>query len=164
MAAMMIGEMRWKNNPYIGWRLRAGGIISTLYLLILGMFEAYSAAATALDRNRAFPIWEPHLGWGLFVLPCVLIASLFLLHGRRSGLGFSLVILNLCLYAGFLIFESIVHRGQPASNHAVWEVGGFWAALFVGAVLPALCLKTKTQAIFDPQSVFKSTSTEASVQ
>ena len=105
-----------ENNPQIGWRLRAGGIISTLYLLIFGMFEAYSAAATALDRNTAFPIWEPHLGWGLFVLPCVLIASLFLLHGRRSGLGFSLLVLNLCLYAGFLIFESIVYRGQPASN------------------------------------------------
>jgi hypothetical protein len=62
--------------------------------------------------------------------------------------------LNLCLYADFLIFESIVYRGQPASNQAVWEVGGFWAALFVTALLAALCLKIKTQAIgfWFPQS------------
>ncbi len=144
---MMVGEMQLENNPHIGWKLRAGGIISTLYLLIFGAFEAYSAAATALDRNTAFPIWEPLLGWGLFVLPCVLIASLFLLHGRRSGLGFSLVILNVCLYAGFLIFESIVYRGQPTSNQGVWEVGGIYAALFVAALLAALCLKIKAQTI-----------------
>jgi hypothetical protein len=136
-----------EDNPPIGWKLRAGGIVSTIYLLIFGLFEAYSAAATALDRHPAFPIWERHLGWGLFVLPCVLIASLCLLHGRRSGLGLSLVILNLCLYAGFMIFESMVYRGHPASRQAVWEVGGIWATLFVAALLASLRLKIKAQAI-----------------
>ena len=84
LAAMMVEERQMESAPHISWKLRAGGVISILYLIVLGMFEAYSAAATALDRHPAFSSWEPHLGWALFVLPCILIASLFLLHGRRS--------------------------------------------------------------------------------
>lgn len=143
----MVGGDAMEDNPFIGWKLRVGGIISIIYLLIFGLFEAYSAAATALDKNLAFPIWEHYLGWGLFVLPLMLIASLFLLHARRSGLGFWLVILNLCLYSSFMIFESMVYRGQPALRQAVWETGVIWATLFVAALLAALCLKIKAQAI-----------------
>ncbi|HTF67437.1 MAG TPA: hypothetical protein VK638_32635 [Edaphobacter sp.] len=43
-----------EDNPPIGWKLRAGAIVSTIYLLIFGLFEAYSAAATALDRHQRF--------------------------------------------------------------------------------------------------------------
>jgi cell division protein FtsW (lipid II flippase) len=136
-----------ENNPRIGWKLRAGGVISVLYLLLLGTFEAYSAAATALDRRHALTSWEPHLGWALFVLPIILIASLFLLHGRRSRFGFWLVVMNVCLYAGFLIFESVAYDGQPVSKQAVWEVGGVYLALFLVALLAAHFLKNKTQAI-----------------
>jgi len=134
----------WK-NAYADWNRRAGGIISVIYLFIFVLFEVYSAAATALDRNPAFPNWEPLLGWALFVLPCVLLASLFLLHGRRSKLGFLLASGNLCLYACFMVFDSVVYRGTPASRRAVWEVGGMWVALFIAAVLAARFLETKTQ-------------------
>ena len=126
-----------ESNPRLDRKLRVGGIISTLYLLLFGTFETYSAAATALERNPAFPGWERQLGWALFVLPCILIASLFLLRGRRSRIGFSLVIANLCLYAGFMMFEAMNDRGQPTSLQAVWEVGGIWSALFVAALLAA---------------------------
>jgi hypothetical protein len=136
-----------QNNAHIDWKLRAGGGISILYLLLFGMFEAYSAAATALDRYHAITSWEPHLGWALFVLPIILIASLFLLHGRRSRFGFLLVVINLCLYAGFIIFESVAYDGQPASKQTVWEIGGVWSALFLAALLAAHFLKNKTRAI-----------------
>jgi hypothetical protein len=82
----------------------------------------------------------------LFILPCVLLAGLFLFHGRRPKLGFSLVIGNLCLYASFMIFESVAFGGTPASPWAIWEVGGIWAALFLAAVLAAGFLEIKTQA------------------
>ena len=129
------------------WKRRTGRAISVLYLLIFVLFEVYSASATALDRNPAFPSWEHLLGWALFVLPCMLLASLFLLHGRRSKLGFSLVIWNLCLYASFMIFELTASHGIPASHRAMWEVGGVWATLFLVAVLAARFLKVQTPAM-----------------
>jgi hypothetical protein len=140
-----------ENSPHNNWKLRAGRIISTLYLLLFGTFEAYSAAATALDRHPALPSWEPNLGWALFVLPCILIAGLVLLHGRRYRLGFSLIVMNLCLYAGFMLFESMAYRGQPVSQQAVWEVGGIWTALFLAALLAAHFLKTRSQGIVSCQ-------------
>jgi hypothetical protein len=127
------------------WNRRIGGATSVLYLLIFVLFEVYSAAATALDRNPELPSWQHRLGWALLVLPCMLLASLFLLHGKRSKLGFSLAIGNLCLYASFMIFGSTASRGIPASNRAMWEVGGIWATLFIAAVLAARFLNTKTQ-------------------
>jgi hypothetical protein len=136
-----------ENNPHTDWKLRAGGTISILYLLFFGMFEVYSAAATAFDRRHALTSWEPQLGWALFVLPIILIASLFLLHGRRSRFGFWLVVMNVCLYAGFLIFESVAYDGQPVSKQAVWEVGGDYLALLLAALLAAHFLKNRTQAI-----------------
>jgi len=92
------------------------------YLLVFMLFEVYSAAATALDRNARFPSWEPLLGWGHFVLPCVLLISLFLLHGRYARLGFYLVAANLCLYASFMTFEWVVSRGNAPSHGAMLEV------------------------------------------
>jgi exosortase/archaeosortase len=134
-------------NECANWNRRAGGVISILYLLVFVLFEVYSAAATALDRSPAFPTWEPFLGWALFGLPCALLASLFLPDGRHSKLGFSLVAGNLCLYASFIVFESVAYHGTPASRQAVWEVGGIWAALFITAVLAARFLATKTQTM-----------------
>ncbi|MBB5061675.1 hypothetical protein HDF16_006411 [Granulicella aggregans] len=136
-----------ENNPHTVRKLQAGGVISILYLLLIGALEAYSAAATTLDRNSAFPSWEPRLGWALFVLPCILIASLVLLHGRHSRCGYALALMNLCLYAGFMIFEWFAYPGQPASKEAAWQVGGFYSGLFSAALLAARFLKNKTQAI-----------------
>ena len=117
------------------------------YLLVFMLFEFYSAASTALDRNTKFPSWEPLLGWGLFVLPCVLLVSLFLLHGSHARLGFYLVVANLCLYASFITFEWVVSRGNAPSHGAMWEVAGIWAALFATALLAARFLRIKAQAL-----------------
>jgi hypothetical protein len=136
-----------ESNLHTVRKLRAGGVVSIVYLLLIGAFEVYSAAATALDRSSAFPSWEPRMGWALFALPCVLIASLFLLHGRHSRFGYALVLTNLCLYAGFMIFEWLAYKGYPASKEAAWQVGGFYCGLYFAALLAARHLKNKTQAI-----------------
>jgi 4-amino-4-deoxy-L-arabinose transferase-like glycosyltransferase len=129
------------------WKRRTGGVVSTLYLLILVLFELYSASATDLDRNPAFPTREHLLGWALFALPCGLLVSLFLLHGRRSKLGLSLVVGNLCLYASFMIFELTASDGIPASHRAMWELEGIWATLFLAAFLAARFLQTKAETM-----------------
>ena len=55
------------------------------------------------------------------------------------------IIANLCLYASFMIFESVAFAGAPVSHRAEWEVGGIWLMLFLVAVLAARFLETKTQ-------------------
>jgi len=90
---------------HVSWIRRAWGIVCFTWLLVFMLFEVYSAAATALDRNPAFPSWEPILGWFLFVLPSMLFASFFLLRGRHPRLGFYLVVGNLGLYASFMILS-----------------------------------------------------------
>ena len=110
-------------------------------------FRAIRGLQRVRNRSRqesGIPELEHLLGWALFVLPCMLLASLFLLHGRRSKLGFSLVIWNLCLYASFMIFELTASHGIPASHRAMWDVGGIWATLFLVAVLAARFLKIQT--------------------
>jgi hypothetical protein len=136
-----------ESQPDIDWKLRAGGVISVLYLVFFGMFEAYSAAATALDSHVAFPRWEPYLGWALFVLPCILIAGLFLLHGRGSRLGFVLAVISLCLYMSFIIFDLVTHRGHAASQQAVWEDIGIYVTMFLVALAAVYVLKAKNEAI-----------------
>jgi hypothetical protein len=133
------GAMK-KRDP---WNRRAGATISVLYLMIFMLFEVYSATATALETNSRFPGWERLIGWVLFVLPGALLASLFLFHGRHPKLGFSIIIGNLCLYASFMVFESVAFGGTPVSPRTVCEVGAIWAALFLAAVLAARFLETR---------------------
>ena len=125
------------------WNRRAGGVLSVLYLLIFAWFEAFSAIGTALDKNPSFPSWEHLIGWALLVLPSTLLASLFLLHWRRPRLGFLVIVVNLCLYASFMIFESVAFDETPVSPRAIWELSGIWAVLFLTAVLAARFLETK---------------------
>jgi hypothetical protein len=110
------------------WKRRTGGVVSTLYLLIFVLFELYSASATDLDRNPAFPTREHLLGWALFALPCGLLVSLF-------------------LYASFMIFELTASDGIPASHRAMWELEGIWATLFLAAFLAARFLQTKAETM-----------------
>jgi cytochrome bd-type quinol oxidase subunit 2 len=138
------GEALEKNECAYRAR-RVGGFISLGYLLFFVLFEVYSAAATALDRSSEFPTWEHFLGWALFILPCALVVSIVLLHGRHPKLGFALLVGNLCLYASFMVFESVIYDGAPASRQAVWEVGGIWAVLFLAAILAARFLAVETQ-------------------
>jgi hypothetical protein len=126
--------------------LRIAGIVSTIYLLIFGLFEAYSALATVFDRRPEFPNWEHYIGWGLCLLPFMLIASLLLFYARRSRLGFTLVIANLCFYAEFFALECAIYRKQATSHQADWELYAIWAVLFAAALLSAFCLKIRYQA------------------
>ena len=101
--------------------------------------------ATALDSSSRFPRWESAIGWALLVLPATLLASLFLLHGSRPKLGFSIIIANLCLYASFMILESVAFAGALISPRAEWEVWGIWLMLFLVAAFAARFLETKVQ-------------------
>jgi hypothetical protein len=133
-----------KDSLRVSRLLRVGAILSTLYLLVFGGFETYSAGATALDKHTRFPAWESYVGWALFALPCLLVASIFLLYRRRSRLGFSLLLLNLSLYAAFIVFDFFA--GKVVWEKAMWHVTAIWAALFLVALLAGVCLKAKSQA------------------
>jgi hypothetical protein len=105
--------------------------LSALYLILFALFEIYSAAATALDHSGRFPAWESNLGWCLFLLPCELVIALALLmYSSRARLGFSLLLLNLSMYAGFMILESVLVHDLSSDRRAIWIVFGIWASLF----------------------------------
>jgi len=113
-------------------------------LIVFAIFETYSALATALDDSRRFPAWEAMLGWGLFVLPSLLMIGLvLLLLGRRSTLGFSLVASSVLLYMGFLFLElALVGEIQRTD----WLVVGIWATLCAIATAAAwLLMRRSTQ-------------------
>jgi hypothetical protein len=135
-----------ETKPQPDWKLRAGGVISVLYLVLFGMFEVYSAAATALDSHLAFPRWEPYLGWALFVLPCMLIAGVFLLHRGGSRSGFLLALMSLCLYMTFIVFDSFTHRGHAVSQQMVWEGTGIYVTMFLVALAAVYVLRAKNAA------------------
>ena len=107
--------------------------LCTVYLLMFVLLEAYSASATALDYSNRFPAWETKLGWGLFVLPCLLVFGLFfLLSRRRERLGFSLVALSLLLYMGFLFLEDLL---VPEHMRRLdWAFTGMWITLCAIAI------------------------------
>jgi hypothetical protein len=58
------------------------------------------------QRRWIIPAREAKLGWGMLVLPSLLMIGLvLLLFGKRLTLGFSLVALSVLLYMGFLFLE-----------------------------------------------------------
>src|ERR1700727_2342614 len=90
----------------VGPLIQIRNVICVLWLILFAIFETYSALATALDNSRRFPAWETKLGWGMFVLPFLLMFGLvLLLFSKRLTVGFSLVALSLLLYMGFLFLE-----------------------------------------------------------
>jgi len=119
-------------------------VICVLCLIVFALFETYSALATALDNSRRFPAWEAKLGWGLFVLPSLLMIGLvLLLFGKRPTLGFSFVALSLLLYMGFLFLELALIRKIELGD---WVSVGIWAALCAIATESAWLLRqTSTQ-------------------
>jgi hypothetical protein len=112
-------------------------------LIVFAIFETYSALATALDNSRRFPAWEAKLGWGLFVLPSLLMIGLvLLLFGKRLTLGFSLVASSLLLYMGFLFLElALVGKMERID----WVVVGIWATLFAIATAAAWLLRRRSR-------------------
>jgi len=102
-------------------------VISILYLIVFALFETYSAIATVLDSSGRFPTWEAKFGWGLFILPSlIIIGTALLLFGKRVTLGIYLVASSLLLYMGFLFFEVLaLGRLTPAD----WVVISIWTTL-----------------------------------
>jgi hypothetical protein len=128
------------------WWIRARDAVCALYLILFVFFETYSADATALDHSKRFPAWEASLGWGLFVLPCLLVFGLILLLSRRHGrLGFYLVGLSLILYMGFLFLEGFLHREQVVRMKWIFNFyNGVWITLSAVAVGAAWLLKHRS--------------------
>ena len=117
-------------------------VICVLCLIVFAIFETYSALATALDNSRRFPVWEAKLGWGLFVLPSLLMIGLvLLLFGKRLTLGFALVVSSLLLYMGFVFLEfALVGRIERTD----WLVVGIWATLCAIATAAAWLLRRRS--------------------
>lgn len=116
-------------------------VICVLWLIVFAIFETYSALATAFDNSRRFPAWEAKLGWGMFVLPSLLMIGLvLLLFGERLTLGFSLVVSSLLLYMGFLLLEMAV---GPKIEQLEWVLVGFWTALCALATAAAWLLRRR---------------------
>jgi hypothetical protein len=115
--------------------IRGRYIFCALYLILFVLSEAYSAAATALDHSGRFPAWEAQLGWGLFVLPCLLLFGLILLlSSKLKRLGLYLIGLSLVVYAEFLLLEDFLARKQVVRMD--WIFNGMWltlCALAIGA-------------------------------
>jgi hypothetical protein len=117
--------------------------ICTAYLILFVLFEIYSSATTALDDSHRFPAWEAKLGWGLFVLPCLLLFGLFLLLSeRRKRLGLSLVGLSLLLYMGFLFLEDLL--APERMGRLDWLFTGTWITLSAIAMGAARFLMSGT--------------------
>jgi hypothetical protein len=127
-----------KVGPFIQIR----DVISVLWLIVFAIFETYTALGTALDNSRRFPAWQAKLGWGLLVLPSLLMTGLVLLFsGKRSRLGFSLVASSLLLYMGFLFLElALVGRIERTD----WVVVGIWVTLCATATAAAWFLRRRS--------------------
>jgi hypothetical protein len=108
---------------------------------VFAIFETYSALGTALDNSRRFPAWEAKLGWGLFVLPSLLMIGLvLLLLGKRLTLGFSLVASSLLLYMSFVFLELALAGKMERTD---WVVVGIWATLCAIATAAAWLLRRR---------------------
>jgi hypothetical protein len=126
----------------VGLSIQIRNVICVLWLVVFAIFETYSALATALDNSRRFPAWEAKLGWGLFVLPFLLMVGLvLLLFSKRLTLGFSLVESSLLLYMGFLFLEMALVGKIGRTD---WLVVGIWATLCAIATAAAWLLRRRS--------------------
>ena len=117
-------------------------VICILYLILFAFSETYSALATAFDNSRRFPAWEAKLGWGMLVLPSLLMIGLvLLLFGKRLTLGFSLVVSSLLLYMGFLFLELTL---GPKIEQMDWVFAGIWTGLCALATAAAWLLRRRS--------------------
>lgn len=124
------------------WLIQIRSVICALYLVLFAFSETYSALATAFDNSRRFPAWEAKLGWGMFILPTLLMIGLvLLLFGKRLTLGFSLVSSSLLLYMGFLFLELAL---GPKIEQMDWVFAGFWAVLCALAIAAAWLLRRRS--------------------
>ena len=117
-------------------------VVCILYLILFAFSEAYSALATAFDNSRRFPAWEATLGWGMFVLPALLMVGLvFLLLGKRLTLGFSLAATSLLLYLSFMFLELAL---VPRIEHTDLVFAGIWTGLCALATMAAWLLRRRS--------------------
>jgi hypothetical protein len=126
----------------VGPLIQIRNVTCVLCLTVFAIFETYSALATALDNSRRFPAWEAKVGWGLFVLPSLLMIGLvLLLFGKRLTLGFSLVASSVLLYMGFVFLELALDGKIDRTD---WLVVGIWATLCAIATAAAWLLRQRS--------------------
>jgi hypothetical protein len=111
--------------------------------------EIYSAGATALDRFA--PSWERVLGWLLFLLPIELIAALILLFSdKKARLGFNLMILNVLMYAGFMVVDVFAGDEATPIDRSDWLMMGLWAIFFASVLFAARLIPAGSRSIGRP--------------
>jgi len=126
----------------VGPLIQIRNVICVLWLILFAVFETYTALATALDNSRRFPAWEAKLGWGMLVLPSLLMIGLvLLLFGKRLTLGFSLVASSLLLYMGFVFLELALVGKIDRTD---WVVVGIWVTLCATATVAAWFLRRRS--------------------
>jgi hypothetical protein len=124
----------------VTWLIRIRTVGCVLCLSLCAFAELYSAGATALDRFG--PSWERILGWFLFLLPIELIAALtFLFSNKREKLGFNFAILNVLLYAGFVVVD-VFAGSKSRVDKADWLMMGIWAVFFAVVLFSARLIMT----------------------
>jgi hypothetical protein len=124
------------------WLVQTRNITCILYLALYAFSEIYTALATAVDNSRRFSAWEAKLGWGMFVLPSLLIIGLaVLLSGKRLTLGFWLVASSVLLYMGFLLLELAL---VAKLEHRDWVAAGLWTGLSALATAEAWLLRRRS--------------------
>ena len=130
------------NSSERHWTTQVRSGICALWILVLVLFEGYTAGGMALDRSTRVPAWESSLGWFLFVLPCELLVALaVLLRRQRRNLGFRLVAANVLVYALLMYFWAVLdHEGLTMTT---LEVAGFWVTFFVLAIGAAHLLRNQ---------------------
>lgn len=128
------------SNGERSWLIRVRDTLCCLYLIVFVIFEAYSAAATALDDTRRFPAWEAKLGWYLFALPVLLVIALVLfVRGRRGAVAFILVVSSVLLYLGFILLENTL--APEHMSRGDWVFTGIWIVLCTAAAAAGWLLK-----------------------
>jgi hypothetical protein len=130
------------------WLIRIRNVACALCLSLCAFAELYSAGATALDRFA--PSWERVLGWFLFLLPIELIAALILLFSnKKARLGFNLTILNLLLYAGFMVVDVFAGHGGH-NDKSDWLMMGLWAVFFSVVLFSARLILAGSRSLGRP--------------
>jgi len=130
------------------WIIRFRSAACTLCLVLCAFAELYSAAATALDSHAAS--WERVLGWFLFFLPIELIVALVLLFSNeKARLGFNLTILNLLLYAGFMVADLFAGNAYPVVR-SDWFMMGLWAIFFALVLFSAWLIRMGSRPLGKP--------------
>jgi hypothetical protein len=111
-------------------RKRAFQLSCITVLALLVVMEVYSLAAVGLDRFPSHRHWWEYCGIALsWVMLAVFVAGFaMLLSSRRVTTGFRLVIANIAVFYGFIIFDLF-------ADQLINKVSFFLLAIYSGIAL-----------------------------